>query len=114
MCFGGSADFILQTLVGGGAGVIAGLANVAPRACVELVNLWGAGKAKKAKRLQSVVARADWVAIRRGIVGTKSVLDCYFGYGGYGRKPLPRPAEAEAQQAAEEMRELVALEKTLS
>ena len=113
MCFGGSADFILQTMTGGGSGVIAGLANVAPRACSEVVNLYAAGKIKKARRLQSVVARGDWVAIKRGIVGTKSVLETYFGYGGYGRKPLPRPSEAEAKQAAEEMKELVALEMTL-
>ncbi len=113
MCFGGSADFTLQTLVGGGAGIIAGLANVAPRACVEVVELWQAGKVKKARRLQEIVARGDWVAIRRGVVGTKAVLEKVFGYGGFGRKPLPRPSEEEAEVATKEMQELLTLERSL-
>jgi dihydrodipicolinate synthase/N-acetylneuraminate lyase len=113
MCFGGSADFTLPTLIAGGSGIIAGLANVAPRACVEIVQLYAAGKVKKARRLQTIVARGDWIAIKRGIVASKSVLDVYYGYGGYGRKPLPRPTEAEIEQAAQEMKELLTLEKSL-
>ncbi|KAI9882812.1 MAG: hypothetical protein M1823_005438 [Watsoniomyces obsoletus] len=113
MCFGGSADFTLQTLLGGGAGIIAGLANVTPKACVELMNSWQTGKIKKAKRLQEIVARGDWVAIRRGLVGTKAVLQEVFGYGGFARKPLPRPGKEEVELVTKEMEEVLKLERSL-
>ena len=113
MCMGGSADFTLQTLVVGGSGVICGLGNVAPKACVRLIELYSQGKVEAAKKLQTVVARGDWAAISGGIVGSKSVLEAYHGYGGYGRKPLPRPTEQEAAEHANNFRELMEIEKAL-
>ena len=114
MCMGGSADFTLQTLIVGGSGVICGIGNVAPRACVKIVDLFTAGKLAEAKKLQAVVARGDWAAIAGGIVGTKSALETYFGYGGMARKPLPRATESEAAKFAGDFKEIVELEKTLS
>lgn len=113
MCMGGSADFTLQTLVGGGSGIIGGMANIAPKACIKLINTYIAGDVAEAQKLQAVVARGDWAAIKSGIVGTKSVLQTYFGYGGYARKPLPRPTREDAESYALEFKELVALEKSL-
>ncbi|KAH0533903.1 hypothetical protein FGG08_007479 [Glutinoglossum americanum] len=113
MCLGGSCDFTLQTLLGGGSGTIGGLANIAPKACVKIIDLYTAGNYKEAKRLQAVVARGDWAAIQTGIIGTKSAMESYFGYGGYARKPLPRPTSEEVAKYAQNFRELVALEKTL-
>ncbi|MCJ1477609.1 hypothetical protein MMC13_006282 [Lambiella insularis] len=113
MCMGGSADFTLQMLVGGGSGVICGLGNVVPKACIEIFNLYQSGNFEKAKKLQEVVARGDWAAITGGIVGTKSGLQTYFGYGGVGRKPLPRPTKEEVDHYAEIFREIVNLENTL-
>lgn len=113
MCLGGSADFLLQTLVGGGSGTIAGYANVAPKACVQLARLVDAGDLAAARKLQAVVARGDWAAIRGGIVGTKSAMLSHFGYGGYARKPLPRPNKEEAGRWREAFEETVALERSL-
>lgn len=113
MCLGGSADFTLPMLVGGGSGGIYGLANVAPKACVELIRLHTSGRVLEAQKLQAVIARADWVAIKSGIVGAKSVLESCFGYGGYARKPLPRPSKAEAERYAEQWKEVVMLERSL-
>lgn len=113
MCFGGSADFTLQTLVGGGSGIIGGLANVAPKACIGLVELFEAGKLKEARKLQAVVARGDWAAIQGGVVGTKAALVSHFGYGGYGRKPLPRPGKEETNKWRAAFNELVTVEKSL-
>lgn len=113
MCMGGSADFTLQTLVGGGSGIIGGLANIAPKACVKIVELFEAGKIKEARKLQAIVARGDWTAIQGGIVGTKAGLVAHFGYGGYGRKPLPRPGKEEMRKWREGFDELAALEKSL-
>ena len=113
MCMGGSADFTLQTLIGGGSGIICGLGNIAPKACVRLIELYAAGRLADAKRLQSVVARGDWGAISGGIVGTKVALEAYFGYGGFARKPLPRPAKQDITKHTEMFRELVEMEKSL-
>ncbi|MCJ1338820.1 hypothetical protein MMC09_004109 [Bachmanniomyces sp. S44760] len=113
MCMGGSADFTLQTLVGGGSGIIAGVANMVPKACARIIELYAAGEMAKASELQAVVARGDWAAITGGIVGTKSALHSYFGYGGYARKPLPRPTASEAKKFAAAFDEVVSLEKSL-
>lgn len=113
MTMGGSSDFTLQTLVVGGQGVIGGLANIAPRACVEMFNLYTSGKTEIAEKMQAVVARGDWVAIKGGIVSTKSCLNSYFQYGGYGRKPLPRPAPQQVEDIKAEFEELLLLEEFL-
>lgn len=114
MCMGGSADFTLQTLIVGGSGVICGIGNVAPKACVKIVDFFAAGKLAEARKLQAVVARGDWAAISGGIVGTKSALDTYFGYGGIARRPLPRATKSEAAKTASDFKEIVDLERTLS
>ncbi|PGH26753.1 hypothetical protein AJ80_01517 [Polytolypa hystricis UAMH7299] len=113
MCMGGSADFTVQTMIGGGSGVICGLANIAPKACVKLVELCRDGQYVEAQLLQAVVARGDWAAIQGGVVGTKSGLLSHFGYGGYGRKPLPRPSKNEVFKYTEGFQELVDIEKLL-
>ena len=113
MCMGGSADFTLQTLIGGGSGVIAGLGNLSPKACVDVINLYEAGRLKEARKMQAIVARGDWAAIQGGIVGLKCAMECYLGYGGYGRKPLPKPAKGEAVKWANDFEELMRLEKSL-
>ncbi|TKA73332.1 hypothetical protein B0A49_05256 [Cryomyces minteri] len=86
MCLGGSADFILQTLVAAGSGTIGGLGNV---------------------------ARGDWAVIQGGIVGTKSTLQSYCGYGGFARKPLPRPGKAETARWKGDFEEIMEVEGTL-
>ena len=113
MCMGGSVDFTLQTLVGGGSGIIGGMANIAPKACVKLVELFKAGKLAEAQKLQAIVARGDWAAIQGGIIGTKAGLVAHFGYGGYARKPLPRPSKEETNKWREAFDELVKTENSL-
>ena len=113
LTMGGSCDFTLPTLIGGGKGVIGGLANIAPMASVETYNLYMAGKVKKAVKMQAILARGDWVTIKTGVVGTKSCLMYKFGYGGYGRRPLPRPTKEQALAYYKEMEELLLLEEFL-
>lgn len=113
MCMGGSVDFTLQTLIGGGSGIIGGMANIAPKACVRLVELFEAGQYTEARKLQAVIARGDWAAIQGGIIGTKAALMTHFGYGGYARKPLPRPNKEECNRWREAFEELVHVENSL-
>jgi 4-hydroxy-2-oxoglutarate aldolase len=110
---GGSADFTMQSLVGGGHGILAGLANIAPKACLEIMRLYRAGKVTEAQAMQEVVARGDWAAIQGGVVSTKAGMQSWLGYGGYGRSPLPRPSCEESAKWKEGFRELVVLEKSL-
>jgi 4-hydroxy-2-oxoglutarate aldolase len=113
MCMGGSVDFTLQTLIGGGSGIIGGMANIAPKTCVRLVELFKAGKLAEAQKLQAIIARGDWAAIQGGIIGTKAGLVAHFGYGGYARKPLPRPSKEETNKWREAFEELVKCENSL-
>lgn len=113
LTMGGSADFILQTLVVGGHGVIAGLANLAPRACVKVMELYMQGKVAEARKLQAVVARGDWVAIKGGFVSVKCALEMFNGYGGAPRRPCAAPGKQRLSVMRQEFDELMALEKSL-
>ncbi|KAL2067326.1 hypothetical protein VTL71DRAFT_1750 [Oculimacula yallundae] len=113
LVLGGSADFTLQSLIGGGHGILAGLANISPKACLELVRLYREGRLDEAQKMQEVVARGDWAAIQGGIVSTKAGMESWLGYGGYARSPLPHPTSDESAKWKEGFRELVALEKSL-
>lgn len=113
LCMGGSADFLTQTLVGGGSGIIAGLGNISPKTLVHLYDLAEHGRITEARQVQVIVARGDWTAIQGGVVGTKSALNSYFGYGGFSRRPLPRPSKEEKQQWRDGFIELMKLENVL-
>lgn len=115
LCFAGSADFTLASMASGAAGVIGGLANISPRANVKLFRLAEAGaeKAAEATALQAVVAAGDWVAIQTGVVGVKAAMQAYFGYGGFARRPLPRPDDIKMKSIADGMKEMMDVEKAL-
>lgn len=116
LCFAGSTDFTLSSLAAGGAGVIGGMANLAPRASVRLFELGDDSKtvhSTEAITLQEVIGRGDWAMIKTGVVGVKVGLQSYFGYGGFARRPMPRPVGEQAKKIADELKELVDLENTL-
>ncbi|KAI1918335.1 hypothetical protein LOZ58_002051 [Ophidiomyces ophidiicola] len=113
LCFGGSGDFTLQTLIGGGAGIIGGIGNLAPKTCVRIQELYRQGNMMDAQKAQEILARGDWVAIQSGVVGIKSAIMAHCGYGGYGRKPLPRPSKADQNTYAVQFQELVDFENSL-
>lgn len=110
---GGSADFILQGLVVGGHGTIAGTANLVPRACVRICELYQSGDLKEARRLQAIVAKADWIAIQTGFAGVKAALQHFKGYGGEPRKPCTTPNEEQMKMIREGFTEVLALEESL-
>ncbi|KAF2968013.1 hypothetical protein GQX73_g5583 [Xylaria multiplex] len=112
--FGGSADFTVQTLAVGGHGIIGGLGNVAPIACLEVFKRWEAGKQDSARELQEIVARGDWTAIQGGFVSVKVALQKYFGYGGEPRKPCAFPEGARLAEQEKGFEELVGVEESLT
>ena len=113
MAFGGMADFTVQTAASGGSGIIAGGANVLPKTCVKVWNLWAEGKYDQAIAMQKVLSKGDWVLTKSAIPGTKSAIESYYGYGGYPRKPLKRLSQEKVQAVKEGVAEVMALEKSL-
>lgn len=87
--FAGKSDFFLPALVAGSNGVIAALANVAPKTHVRLLQLYQSGDLKAAIELQSKLSHADWALSKLGVAGVKAVVSHFFSYGsGRGRRPL--------------------------
>ncbi|KAI0130274.1 dihydrodipicolinate synthetase family protein [Xylariales sp. AK1849] len=114
LSFGGSADFLIQTLAVDGHGVIAGLGNIAPKTCVELMRLWQSGQEDQAKKLQRIVAQGDWTAIQGGFVSVKVGLQKYYGYGGEPRKPCALPKGVKLAEQEEGFADLMAVENSFA
>lgn len=113
MAFGGMADFTAQTLASGGSGIIAGGANVLPKTCVKVWNLWAEGKYDESIALQKVLSKGDWVLTKAAIPGTKSAIQSYYGYGGFGRRPLKRLSKEKVKAVADGIAEVMEVEKSL-
>ncbi|KAL2860586.1 hypothetical protein BJX68DRAFT_225662 [Aspergillus pseudodeflectus] len=113
VAFGGIADFTLQTLASGGSAILAGGANVIPKLCVQIFNLWSEGKFTEAMEAQSLLSQADWVLTKAAIPGTKSAIQSYYGYGGYPRRPLARLSEEKVKAVAAGIKEAMDVELTL-
>jgi len=113
MAFGGMCDFTAQTLVSGGSGIIAGGANVMPKVCVKIWNLYTEGKRDEAFELQKVLSKGDWVLTKAAIAGTKSAIQSYYGYGGHPRRPLKRLDEVRVTGIKEGIEEVMKVEKSL-
>lgn len=113
LCFAGSGDFFLPALAAGAAGVIGGIANVAPKAVVKMYEAFRDGRLDEAQEIQEIIGRGDWTAIQSGIIGVKLCLQHYDGYGGWARKPLPRPDDEQRQKITQGFKELAEFEKSL-
>lgn len=113
MAFGGMCDFELQTIISGGAGIIAGGANVMPKLCTKVWNLYVEGKKEEAEALQKILSKGDWPLTKAAIAGTKQAIQTYYGYGGYPRRPLKRLDEARVAAIAEGIKEAMEVEKSL-
>lgn len=96
--YGGLADTILHGLLASsGLGAVSGLANITPRACVEVVKLFQAGKYSEAKKLQGEVSLAGRVELKGGVPGMRYGVERWLGYGGVSRRPLP-PASDQVRK----------------
>lgn len=85
----GSASFLFTSLCVGAAGGVAALANVAPRACVSLFNLYQQGTLAEAQALQyRLMAPNAAVTTRFGIAGLKAAMALCGFHGGEPRHPL--------------------------
>jgi len=110
---GGSADFLLPTLVAGGHGVIAGLGNLCPKSHVEAMRLYEKGDVKGAQRIAVVLARADWVAIKGGFIAVKVGLRKFYGSENVPRLPCVMPGEVAIADMEGGFSEVMELEFSL-
>ncbi|KWU42801.1 putative dihydrodipicolinate synthase [Rhodotorula sp. JG-1b] len=117
---GGFADFMSAGLLLDGAGCITGLANLAPKTCMQLYKATtdylkspSAEALDEVRRLQGIVSRADWPVIKGGIAGPKYVLDRIRGYGGAPRRPLLPMEAKDGEKMLAALQEILEHEKTL-
>jgi 4-hydroxy-2-oxoglutarate aldolase len=95
----GSAGFLLPTLAVGGIGAVAALANILPRQCYEVIDLFNQGKLAEARELQGrLVPLNTAVTSGYGVPGLKAALDLSAGYGGAPRAPLLPLDESDREQ----------------
>lgn len=102
--FVGSAPVFFPALCVGAVGGILAVAQVAPQACVNILNLFKKGKMDEARTLQSrLTPLAKGVTTKYGIGGLKMALDLAGYFGGNPRLPLRRPGK----QVEEELKQLL-------
>lgn len=113
--FGGKSDFFLPALIAGSNGVIAALANVAPKLHKELLRLYEASDMKAAIALQNKLSHADWALSKKGVAGVKAVVSHFYGYGsGQCRKPIGHASLSTfSSDDLALIEEIISLENTL-
>lgn len=118
--YGGSSDWLIPCLIGGGAGCVTGIGNVFPKSVAKLYSLYTEGKVKEAVHLQGLVAQAER-ACKEGIAPTKFGASYFAGPKAgvtkpesfYPRKPYLPSAKPMQEWVIEVMRGLDEFEKTL-
>lgn len=92
----GSAGFLLPALVVGARGAIAALANIAPRECLQLMDLYERGDLEAARALQARLIPVNTaVTSGYGVAGLKAALGFVAHYGGEPRRPLAPLGEGD-------------------
>ncbi len=85
----GSAGFFLAGLTLGAVGGVMALANIAPRQCINMYQLFQAREQQEAAKLQRRMVPVNAaVTARFGVAGLKAALDLLGYYGGPVRPPL--------------------------
>jgi len=118
--YGGSSDWLVPCLIGGGGGCVTGIGNVFPKSVSRLYALYQEGKVAEAVHLQGLVSQAE-KACKEGIAPTKFGASYFAGPKAgvtekekfWPRKPyLPSP-KAMQDWVIEVMSTLDAVEKSL-
>jgi len=95
----GSMTFFYSSLHIGATGGVLSLANILPKACVELYDLFTQGQYERARELNARLVRVNQaISGTWGVAGVKAAMDLVGLKGGRPREPLiPVPDEAVAQ-----------------
>lgn len=97
----GQSDWLVPALSVGGTGCVTGMANLYPKTCMEIFNLYVAGKTSEAEELQVKLASVEWGFGKGGINGTKWVVGKFLGYpedSTWCRRPYPKFLDNEKRE----------------
>jgi 4-hydroxy-2-oxoglutarate aldolase len=98
----GTAGVLFSGLALGCVGGIVAMANVAPQACVKILESVDQGKVEKARRLQlKMLPVNNAVTLTYGISGLKAAMDMLDYFGGDPRVPLLPATEQERTEIRE-------------
>lgn len=96
----GQSDWLVPALAVGATGTITGVANLYPKFCIEIYNLWTQGKTTEAEKAQLELAKMEWGFAKGGIHGTKWVVAKLREYSldsCHCRRPYPKFVDATKQ-----------------
>lgn len=96
----GQSDWLVPALSVGSTGVITGVANLYPKVCMQIYDLYKAGNIKEAEAAQLKLAQMEWGFAKGGINGTKWVVAKVRGYpleSCHCRRPYPVYGDADKQ-----------------
>jgi len=110
----------------GARGTITGLANIFPRLCVHLFNLYHqsinsppspatsiAEALRSAQKLQGEISACEWYMLSGGIPSIKYACKKYLGRGGIPRRPVPESSEEVKKRIDEGLKPLMEMELKL-
>ena len=97
----GQSDWLVPALSVGSTGCITGVANLYPKVCTAIYELYKSGDLAEAQRLQLELGKMEVGFGEGGINGTKWVVAELLGYPAESRdcrRPYPRFEDAKRQQ----------------
>ncbi|KAH7128838.1 dihydrodipicolinate synthase [Dactylonectria macrodidyma] len=112
----GQSDWLVPGMAVGATGAITGVANVYPKSCARIYDLFQAGKVEEATKLQLTLAQVEVAFINGGINGTKWVVAKYRGYdldSVHCRRPYPKFSDTKHAWITEVVSGLEETEKSL-
>ncbi|KAH8894574.1 dihydrodipicolinate synthetase [Thozetella sp. PMI_491] len=96
----GQSDWLVPAMAVGSTGTITGVANLYPKFCLEIFNLYQAGKVQEAEAAQIKLAEMEWGFGKGGINGTKWIVAKLRGYpieSCHCRRPYPQFLDEKKQ-----------------
>jgi len=96
----GTGDVVLPTLMLGGKGAVIGVANVAPKICMDLYKAFRGGKFEEASRLQKQITYINEVLLKKynQLSAIKAALNMLGLPAGYPRKPTSEIGEEPKEE----------------
>ncbi|KAL0931274.1 4-hydroxy-2-oxoglutarate aldolase, mitochondrial 5 [Colletotrichum truncatum] len=96
----GQSDWLVPAMSVGSTGTITGVANLYPKYCIEIFDLYNSGKLQEASAAQLKLAQMEWAFGKGGINGTKWVVAKSHGYpltSCHCRRPYPQYTDEKKQ-----------------
>ncbi|HYE73683.1 MAG TPA: dihydrodipicolinate synthase family protein, partial [Blastocatellia bacterium] len=94
----GSPKLLAEGLSLGASGAILAVANIAPRACLEIERAYKWGQTQRAERIQERLTALANATTMPGIGHLKAAMDMVGLYGYLPRSPLPVPSPEECEK----------------